>query len=277
MYDRDKRYEYQAKGLLKRVGRESMDAVTQEDIDKFRQNPDGLAPDTAESYIKALSILSGKKFNGKKLRRKSQRPKPVVPLEQLGAVYEVAKRRKNQWFCCFLKFGYITGFRLGDLTGLHVSEIEATRIVHTANKTQHWHCIPRHYILDCAMPKKEYPLKKSHFTCRKWIRHYCDIADVPRFTPRALRRTAITQYERAHPGSGAVLQGIALNTTLLKSYLDQYEFLKMAQESLVIPDEMLPKRRRVRQQAEEKSLVSAFRRLPADERTAVLRLISRGR
>ncbi|HSG70886.1 MAG TPA: hypothetical protein VLA12_10750, partial [Planctomycetaceae bacterium] len=152
-----------------------------------------------------------------------------------------------------------------------------TAIEREASKTGWLHRIPRHYILCDPLPSEEYPLYRNQQTVRYSIKRYCDAAGVPYFTPQRLRVTAINRYEKSYPGAGAVIQGIALGSTLFRSYVDQFEFLKSAQEGLQIPDSMLPDSRVVRREMEEKRLISAFRTLPVDERGAILSLISRGK
>jgi hypothetical protein len=88
-----------------------------------------------------------------------------------------------------------------------------------------------------------------------------------------LRVTAINNYERAYPGAGAVIQGIALSTTLFRSYLDQFQVLYDAQLSLAIPDAMLPRSRVLRKQIEERRLLESWNRLPEEDRQSVLRMV----
>lgn len=271
-----RRYRYQADGLLRWMGLTDLTEVTQDVVNQFRLKESGLSPVTIENYIKAVGILTGRKFNGKKLRKKQKRPE-LVALEDLGAVYQVARKNRDTWFCLLLKFGYITGLRHADLVGMQRSSITPTSIEVEASKTGKMHYIPRHAILRGPLPGDERPLYRNVKTVYKWLNRYCEEADVPHFTLQMIRRTAANEYEKAHPGAGGVLLGHSLGSVTYSYYLDQFEVLRVAQRRLVIPEVMLPKGRRWRQQAEELELVEAFRGLPEDERRTVLRLMGRVR
>ena len=267
-------YRYQADSLLRYTGLSEYGEVTQEAIDAFRAADHGLSPVTVEAYIVGFELLTGRKFGGKKLVAPMKRPK-TIPLEDLSKVYAIAKKRRRRWLCWLLKFGYITGLRHANLTGLTRDQIGEDAIEVVAFKTKKLHVIPRHFILQGTLPAGPRPLYRSKNTVSKWINRFCDEAQVPRFTLQMMRRTAVTQYEIAHPGSGMILHGEGLRTIVMKHYCDQYEVLKVAQERLAIPESMLPQDKRWRRQSQEKQLLNSFRGLPEDERKTVLRLIGR--
>lgn len=273
-------YRYQAGCLLRFSGKESIEAITQADVDTFRTADTGYSPVTIEAAIKAAGIIRGEKFGGRKVRRIRTRNK-TVPLDDLSRVYAVAKKRGNVFIARWLKWAYITGFRLGDLMSLTREQMAADVIELDASKTERYgkyHAVPKHPILCCRLPDCEFPLKRSPGRLRKKIAYYCNLAGVPYFTPQEIRRTAATQYELARPKAGGIIQGSALKSedaVTWQYYIDQVAILTEAQQRLAIPEAMLPKSERSRQRIEERQLIEAFKRVSPGDRDAILRMVSR--
>lgn len=270
-------YRYQCGCLLRFSGKESPEEVTQSDVDAFRAASAGLSPESIETAIRAAGRLRGEYFTGEKLKRPRKRNK-TVPLDDLSRVYAAAQKRQNVFICRWLKWAYITGFRLGDLLSLTREQMAADVIELDASKTGKYQAIPRHPILCCRLPDKEFPLKKSPSRLRAKLKYYCDIAGVPYFTPQVIRKTTATQYELARAGAGAIIQGSGLfgkESVTWKYYIDQVQILTEAQTRLEIPESMLPKSERSRQRTEEKQLQAAFRRLSSGDRDAVLRMVGK--
>src|SRR5690606_13691037 len=202
----------------------------------------------------------------------------TVPLDDIGRAYASAKKRGNVFVCRFLKWSYLTGLRLGDLLSLTREEMAADVIEVATSKTGKGQSIPRPPLLHCRLPACERPLAKSPGRLRTKIRHYCDLAGVPYFTPQAIRRTSATQYELARPCAGGIIQGSALRggeSVTWKYYIDQVQILSEAQTRLAIPESMLPKSERARQRTAEKQLLEAFRRSSAADQEVVLRMVGR--
>lgn len=268
-------YEYQAGALLRFSGR-PIGEVNQADVDAFRREST-LSPISVEKAIAAAGQLRGEKFGGKKLRQPRTR-NHTVPLDDLSRVHAVAKQKRNVFMARWLRWAYITGFRLSDLLSLTRYQMASDVIELDAQKTGKYQAIPKHPILRCQLPKAEYPLKRSPKALRKRIAYYCDLAGVPYFTPQAIRRTAATQYELAKSGAGSIIQGSGLNgreSTTWRYYIDQVAILTEAQTRLAIPESMLPASERTRQRTEEKQLTAAFRRLGSGDRETVLKVVGR--
>lgn len=269
-------YGHKVSCLLRFSGRQSASEITQQDVDQFRLQS-GLAASTVESAVQAAGALRGESFGGQRLRRIRSRNR-TVPLDDLSRVYAVAQERGNVYVCRFLKWAYVTGFRLGDLLSLTREQMAADVIELDARKTGKYQAIPRHPILCCRLPNTEFPLKKSPGRLRRKLRYYCAAAGVPYFTPQAIRRTAATQYELARPGAGGVIQGSAVDKRVevaWRHYIDQVAILTEAQTRLAIPESMRPRSERTRRRTEERQLLAAFQRIGASDRDAVLRMVSR--
>lgn len=261
------KYDYQVSSFLRHNGLTNLDDVRQKHIDRFRSSSN-LAPHTVESYIKAVRILSGKNFGGKKLKLPYRRPQ-LVTLENLGKVYKHAKDTDDQWLMAFLKVAYITGLRHRDIcegVTVHDDMLECE-----AQKTGKLHLIPRHQILMGEIPELYANVKTVYARLLKATK----AAGVPYFTPQMIRKTAANEYEKAHPGAGGVLLGHSLGSVTYRYYLDSVEVLAVAQLSLKIPDAMLPQDVKERQSMEDKQVTAAFRRLPPDERAAILKIITK--
>src|SRR5690606_29241309 len=127
--------------------------------------------------------LLGMKFGGKKLRAPRTRNQ-TVSLDDLSRVYAVCQQKRNIFMARWIKWAYITGFRLSDLLSLTREQMSADVIELDAAKTGKWHAVPRHPILCRQLPKSSHPLKRSPKALRKRIAYYCDLANVPYFTPQ---------------------------------------------------------------------------------------------
>lgn len=258
------------------TGTESVEQLTQADVDRYREGCT-LSPVSIEAAIKAAGILRGESFGGTKLKRPRTR-NDTIPLDDLSRVYAAAKKRQNVFICRFLKWSYITGFRLGDLLSLTRDRMACDTIELDASKTGNFHAVPRHPILNCRLPACDFPLKRSPSRLRTKIKYYCDIAKVPHFGPQKIRRTTATQYELARPGAGAIIQGSALNgreAVTWKYYIDQVQILRDAQLRLAIPESMRPKSLRTRRRVEEKQLTAAFERIGDADRQTLLKMVQR--
>lgn len=268
-------YEYQVRCLVRFTGREPQ-KLTQADIDRFREGCI-LSPVTIEAAIKAAGLLRGQRFGGTKLKR----PRSciaTIPLDDLSRVYAAAKNRGNVFIARFLKWSYITGFRLGDLLALSRERMSRDVIELDASKSDKYHAVPRHPILRCRLPACEFPLRRSPSRLRTKIKYYCDLARVPHFGPQMIRRTAATQYELARPGAGGIIQGSALvgsDAVTWRYYINQVQILSEAQLRLAIPEAMRPKSLRTRRRLERQQLLEAFERISDGERATLLKMVSR--
>lgn len=281
-----RRYEYSAGAVLKRLavlGVTSIDQIEDEHVEWFRENTTDLSPVTVESYLKGLGILLGKKFGGSPLAFPDKSPE-TVSLSDLSAVYEQTRIVKHPWMRRYLKFAYITGLRVGDLINLKRSDVKDDVIEVVAQKTGKLQRFPRHYLLMPNLANTEWVIGHLHGgvqkrrqaqTIRKRLRYFCDKAGVPHFTPHMIRKTAATEYEKAHPGSGAILLGHAHSSITLKHYIDPCEILRTAQLSLAIPESMMTRSYRVQRDREDEKLLAAFSKLSDVERKALISTISR--
>lgn len=269
------KYQYQASSFLKHNGLEELSDVQQQHVNHFRETSN-LSPHTIENYIKAVGILTETKFKGKPLRKPLKRP-IIAALTDLDALYRFAKKRDDEWLMWFLKLSYITGLRHRDLVEMHRSSMQDDCIEVIAQKTGKLHIIPRHIILRGELPAGEQPLYANPKTVYKRLRNACESAGIKYLTPQTLRKTAANEYERAYPGAGGILLGHTLGEVTYRYYIDQTTVLERAQESLQVPDSMLPDSISSQNKMREEQLLNAFRRLPKSERESVLRLVSRSR
>lgn len=157
--------------------------------------------------------------------RHSAAPKPPVPLEHLSLLYEHASLMghapkgfpRAEFLRLWLATAYNTGLRFGDLSRLawHMIDLDKRTIEIKASKTGklhllpindvlHWHLVnaPRVGELVAPVPSRH------HF--RREVHELCRCLELAIVTPQAIRRTAATEFERVHPGAGALLLGHTL-------------------------------------------------------------------
>lgn len=201
-----------------------------------------------------LGLIERVPWVGKRLRHVPT-PRPAVSLSDLSAVYSVADqatrpRRKVAplaFWRAFLAISFYTGLRIGDLLGsLRWTnyDIGGRCLTVVASKTGKRHRFPVNDTLAAhldALPRSDERVLPVAPTCdnaiRRQLRVLCAIAGVPVFTPQSIRRRAATEYERAHPGSGALLLGHILPGMAMtwQHYCDPLEILRAASAKVAHP------------------------------------------
>lgn len=212
-----------------------------------------------DSCPHGLGLIAKVPWVGKRLQWRPQ-PKPAVPLEHLSAVYQVAdlSRRPTRaihptiFWRVYLVVAYNTGLRGSDLLGsLTWANYDAAnhRLVAIASKTGKRHefavnsVVTRHLAMLPRVDERIFPLAPSNDgMIRRQLGELCELAGVPRFTPQWIRRRAATEYERVHPGSGALLLGHILPGMGMTwmHYIDPCEVLSIAAGKVAQPAAFLP-------------------------------------
>jgi integrase len=185
-----------------------------------------LGPRTA-STPQGLGRLNDVPWSGKPLVVVMQ-PKPPAALEHLSLLYQFAGQfdyaprgfENRQFLRAFLVIAYNTGLRFSDLTQrLNWSgvNVETKTITVTASKTGKVQLIPINGTLAghlVSMPRVSelvLPIPmRSQFWFRKQLNELCYCIELPNVSPQAIRRATGNEFEKAHPGAGALILGHSL-------------------------------------------------------------------
>lgn len=202
-----------------------------------------------------LGMLKSVPFTGRRLKTASE-PRPPATFEQLDEIYRHARCmtyprvrdiRAADWWRAFLVLAYNTGLRVSDLVYKlswdHV-RWEQRVIELRAGKTGLYHRIPindtlaRHLetIRRDTGPVLGLQAKQTTHLL-KHLREACESCGVPYFTPHAVRRLAGTEFEKTHPGTGALLLGHSLHRGMtFGHYVAAEAILRPAADKLPQPE-----------------------------------------
>lgn len=226
--------------------------------------------------VKARIIAEVPEF-GVPLQQVNPTPAPV-PFADLEAILDhthVAQWPLDQgYWRRFIGFVYLTGLRRGDLREVRREHCSRHKIEFEASKTSKTHIFPMPAwlwrLIEPEPPGRLFPVNPKQIY--QELKRIATAASVDYISPKKLRILSVNEWETAHAGCGAVIQGGSIPgwSKATGNYMTTHGLLFRGIDKLKVPRSLLTPEERDREQSDRLKWIQAFERLPASARNHLL-------